>query len=439
MATPDSAELPRASLWPRARRSHTHETVENILSRLEVGAFERFTLWLSKTDYYVLANCTFHTRKTLSGLGLMVMATTLIAFLTGFYMAHSTLIDPESAWNLPLSLLIGSLYAFIIMLIDREIVGATNSKSKVAFLARLVFAVALALAMSYPVKMKFFEGRLEKEIKTMVEERNQPEREQIAQLVTQGEQERLQMRASLMQEIESLDKEIAVLDIDIAREQTEGGCGARCQGLMERKKLILAERSARNEALGKIAAPGDLPEPIRAQVARLEERINGEIANSFDFLNKWEAMGRLSRDPSLDYHVLSWFIILFFLALELAPLIIKWSLGKSEYHYYIEARTHIGNQKIIAISNLFMDAMKENPRVALFLPPEITDIIAAHMEDEAIETANPTTSGLIDLLDGRLPVPDQQTGPEAPTAAPVRTAADSPTRDENLSEEGVRT
>lgn len=433
MATSESttASSSRVSLWPRAPRSHTHERVDSILDQLEIEAFERFTLWLSKTDYYVLANCTFHTRKTLSGLGLMVMATTLIAFLTGFYMAHSTLLDPKGAWNLPLSLLIGCLYAFIIMLIDREIVGATNSKSKAAFLGRIVFAIALALSMSYPVKMKFFEGRLHQEIESMVLERNKPAIDQIEQLKALGEKERVQKRDFLMLEIESQDKEIGVLDADIAREQADGGCKSRCQGLMTRKQIILSERSARNEALSKIAAPGDLPEQIQAQVDSLKAKSQSEIENSFDFLNKWQAMGRLSRDPDLDYHVLSTFIILFFLALELAPLLIKWSLGKSEYHYYIEARTHIGQQKIISIANLFIDAMKANPRVALFMHPEITDIIAAHMEDEALETGTVISKDLIDLLDGNFPTGERSTETEPSTFARPRTAADSPTRDEN--------
>ena len=68
------------------------------------------------------------------------------------------------------------------------------------------------------------------------------------------------------------------------------------------------------------------------------------------------------------------------------PLFLKLALGKTEYHYYIEARTQINNQKIVSWTNLYLQWMQDNEgdREALErVPAEVTDIIAAAMEDES--------------------------------------------------------
>lgn len=427
MATPAeqnesiNAENLRELLRSRPRQSHTHMSVESIVHRLRISPVERALLWLSKTDYYVLSLCTFHTRVTLASLGMMVIFTTLLAFSSALYTLATTLVDPESALRWPIAIVLAGVYAFGILIIDREIVGSVSKKS---LLIRLVFAIFIAMAISWPVKLKFFEGRLQIEVNRMVDEKNAEKHLRINELIRQGEPERLEQRASTQAEIASLDKQIATLDKDIAREQGVVECGPKCKELMAIKEKIFNERTARSDALMALGKPGPMTPTAQTEVDRLRGEIAEEHRVSYDFLTKWEALDRIKKSSSSDYSILSYFIFVFFMLLELVPMGLKWSLGKTEYHYYIEARTNLGNQKIISIANVFLAAMQENQQNALNLPTEITDIIAAHMEDEACEIPRAVDlRGLLATL--RQPTnPPPDAGAENPVTGPAVPTAD---------------
>ena len=115
--------------------AHSHRPVRDVQRDLNVSGLERAFLWLSKTDPYVLALCPYSTRLTLSALGMMVLFTTLLAFGSGFYTVKTTVISPENPLGWPIGLILAGVYAFGIMIIDREIVGAATSK---AFWIRLI-------------------------------------------------------------------------------------------------------------------------------------------------------------------------------------------------------------------------------------------------------------------------------------------------------------
>lgn len=412
---PNAAASLREILRSTPRESHTHLPVADILQRLHIGPIEHALLWLSKTDFYVLLLCPFHTRMTLASLGMMVIFTTLLAFSSGLYAVSSSIVDPDSVLRWPISIFLAGIYAFGILIIDREIVGSVSKKS---LLIRLFFAIFIATAVSYPVKMKFFEGRLKVEINRIVDEKNADKLARISELEKQGEPERQEQRQSIQAEIDSLDKQIAILDKDIEREQQVVECGKKCKALMELKEKVLKERSARSEALQTLSKPGPRTAEAKTEIDRLRSEVKEERDISYDFLTKWEALERIKADSGSDYWMLSGFIMLFFMLLELVPMALKWSLGKTEYHYYIESRTNLTNQKIISITNAFLAAMQENPQHALNLPAEITDIIAAHMEDEAGDLPhNVDLRGLMAAL--------QQSG---------TTAADAPGRQPPASE-----
>lgn len=370
---------------PRAR-SHNHRSVDEVMRELHVGPVERLLLWLSKTDVYVLALSSQYTRLTLASLGMMVLFTSLLAFASGLYAILSMLIDPESPARWPIALVLAGVYGFGIMIIDREIVGSMSMKS---LPIRLLFAVGIATAVSYPVKIKFFEGRVKAEVSAMVAERNADKLQRVRELEQTGEAERMEGRRQIQARIVSLDREIGLLDAEIDKEATNVRCGPRCQAFRAQKNEVMARRVAAEAELSALAGPSTLPADIRAEVERLRAEFEQEVKDSYDFLSKWEALGRIKRDPAVDYEVLSWFVFGFFILLELVPLGLKWSLGKAEYNYYIETRANLNKQKIIALNNVFMELMQRDPGAVLdFAPMEITDLIAAVMEDELMNTGD---------------------------------------------------
>ena len=409
---PGAAEM-MASFGRRPAASHTHRPLEEILRDLQIGPIERLFLWLSKTDIYVLSLSPQSNRMTLASLGMMVVFTTVLAFASGVYAGQSMLIAPDSAWRWPVSLALGMLYAFGIMIIDREIVGSTSLKS---LPIRFIFALGIATAVSYPVKLKFFEGRIEAEITKIYEERNQDKIRRLEDLKLTGESERQQQREAVKGRIATLDSEIAVLDGEIRREASNVRCDVRCQGFRQQKEALLQQRGTAEKSLEDLKTRAPIPAHIQREVDALQSTLDKEKKPLYDFLSKWEALGRIKADPKIDYEILSIFVFGFFLLLELVPLALKLSLGKTEYHYYIEARTNLNKQKIIAFNNFFIEAMRRDPMSAARMPREITDLIAQQMEDEPLAGVN--AAGEREWTDWmRRNGPDASNQPPAPDAA----------------------
>lgn len=374
---------PRTARLPRTERAASHVPIHEVKRKLHISPLAGMLLWLSKTDYYVLSLCPTTTRNTFASLGMMVIFTTLVAFCAALYTAKTTFVPPGAPYAWPISVGLASIYAFGILIIDREIVGATSTK---ALWIRLVFAVLIATAVSYPVKLLFFEGRIASEIARLLEEEHAPKLQRIAELEHLVETERQEQRQSVRSQIDSLDRDVRVMDEEIEREKNIGHCGPKCQGLLETKERMLARRLALVRELDALDQPGQLPEPVRLEVDRLRAEMDSRAANAYDFLFKAEALDRIAAEMGRSYHILSWFIFAFFFLLESVPLGLKLALGRTEYHYYIEARTQLNNQKIVSLANLYIAHMQENDERALEVPEEVTDIIAAVMEDESTAT-----------------------------------------------------
>ena len=393
-----------AARLPRTERAASHVPIHEVKRKLHISPITSMLLWLSKTDYYVLSLCPTTTRNTFASLGMMVIFTTLVAFCAALYTAKTTFVPPGAPYAWPIAVGLASIYAFGILIIDREIVGATSTK---ALWIRLVFAVLIATAVSYPVKLLFFEGRIASEIGQLLEEEHAPKLQRIAELKRTVENERQEQRRSVRSQIDSLDRDVRVMDEEIEREKNIGHCGSKCRELLATKEQMLARRLDLVRGLDTFNQPGQLPEPVRLEVARLRTEMDSRAANAYDFLFKAEALDRIAAEMGQSYHILSSFIFLFFFLLESVPLGLKLALGRTEYHYYIEARTQLNNQKIVSLANLYIGYMQENDERALEVPEEVTDIIAAVMEDESTATRRlrDTVTGL-ELGTGHAPEPE---------------------------------
>ena len=365
-------------------REPHHLSIDEVKRRLHIRPLLNVLLWLSKTDYYVLSLCPTTARNTLASLGMMVMFTTSLAFASSLYTLKTAVVPPDASLAWPISVVLALVYAFGILIIDREIVGATST-SAWAQMIRLLFALLIATAVSYPVKLLFFEGRIVNEIDQMLEEEHALKIERIENLRSTIDKERWEQREGIRSQIDAIDNDIKVLDEEIKREGNIVNCGPKCQALLAQKKERMEERLGLVERLENLATTGALPAPILEEINELEAEMKARRDVAYDFLYKMEALDRIGEEVGLSYRFISYFLFMFFLALEIVPLILKWTLGKTEYHYYIEARTQINNQKIVSWANLYLKWMQENEadQDALERVPEVTDKIAEVMEDES--------------------------------------------------------
>ena len=368
-------------------RAPHHLSIDEVKRRLHIRPLLNVLLWLSKTDYYVLSLCPTTVRNTLASLGMMVIFTTSLAFASSLYTLKTAVVPPDASLAWPISIVLSLVYAFGILIIDREIVGATSSKG---VWIRPIFALLIATAVSYPVKLLFFDGRIVNEIDQMLEEEHAPKIERIEHLKSTIDKERWEQREGITSQIDAIDKSIEALDKEIEREGSIVHCGPKCQALLAQKEEMMEKRIALVERLQSLNATGELPAPILEEINELEAEMKARRAAAYDFLYKAEALDRIADEMGWSYYILAHFIFSFFFALEIVPLILKLALGKTEYHYYIEARTQINNQKIVSWANLYLKWMQENEenREALErVPNEVTDTIADVMEDESTAPA----------------------------------------------------
>ena len=395
-------------------RESSHIPIHEVKRKLHIGGLSSFLLWLSKTDYYVLSLCPTTTRNTLASLGMMVIFTTLLAFASSLYTLKTAVVPPDAALSWPISAVLAVVYAFGILIIDREIVGATSSR---ALFIRFFFAALIATAVSYPVKLLFFEGRIVNEIDQMLEEEHAPKLERIEHLRSTIDKERWEQREGVRSQIDAIDTDIKVLDEEIKREGDIVNCGTKCQALLAQKKEMMEERLGLVERLEDLAATGTLPKPILEEINALGAEMKARRDAAYDFLYKAAALDRIAEEVGASYQWLSWFILVFFFLLEIVPLGLKLALGKTEYHYYIEARTQINNQKIISWANLYIRWMQdhEDDQTALErVPIDVMDTIATVMEDEsaALQQPRPIEES------AAAPAPS---GGEAPDRDPIET------------------
>jgi hypothetical protein len=391
-ASPEAEREYRASVERERRRRqkprpHNHEEQSKILRQLNIGAVERLFLWLAKTDYYVLALSTYQSRIILSGMGMMVVFTSLMALCTSAYTISSTMItagEGLARW-LP-TVALSLLYAFGIMIIDREIVGSSGNAGKwrnmVSGIVRIVFAIGIATTVSFPVELKLFEGRINTEIQKMEDETNREMESRIAAIRAPYLAASESTLDSIRSSIDSYNREIATLTGEIAREASNVQCAERCQSFRRQKEQAQRAVQAEQQRLNSVLTTVQLPQAAQGEVEDLQSRMQANRGH-VDLMTKWEALERLKAAPDSNFAVLAWFILGFFMLLELVPLSLKATLGKTEYHYYLESRALLNNQKIVGVTNEYLRRMQEDPAIIETMPRELTDIIARLIEDEA--------------------------------------------------------
>jgi len=364
---------------PRPSPEHTHRPIEDIYHDLQLNPFERVMLWLSKTDPYALGAATYHTHLTLQALGMFVLGTGVLAWVSAFFALRVSL-EAEGA-NIMIAGFAATLYAFLIMMIDREI---ASSQSKASLLVRLPFAILMGLVISFPIENMLLKGRIEAEIDKIVEQRNAQKIDRITEIGQFGLKARAEERESQLRTLASLDLEIAALDKDIDDEiRQRGGCEKRCKDKQANKAQKEEKKDKQFQKLQALAKPIELPPDLTREKGALERHIDEDRKKSTDFLSRLEALTSINRE-SPESAVATWLLRLFFMALELAPALIKLTLAETEYHRYIEARRRLNISKSTAISNYWIREMNEQPERVFDAPHEITDAIIAHTEDSMV-------------------------------------------------------
>lgn len=384
-------------------KADSHENEEAIEERLKVDGAERLLLKLAKTDIFALELCTDISRKNLAGLGLIVMITGVIAFLSASYTFTSMIFPRGPDGSVPISsmvlgALLAGIYACCIMVIDREIVSSIRS-NWIMGIGRLIFAGVVSMAVSYPVKLLLFDGAIQQEIAKMVDEKNTPALQRIETKTNAWRANIAAKGADIQAQIDGArtvrQEQLALFARQSSTEL--GGPGKIAYGAQA--EIARLDKTINELNTKKLALEREFPmsEKDLAEIEETKAQLKRLARNSQDLLTKWEASTRLTKAAEErgdhSYSLITGFVIAFFFFLEIMPIFIKISLGKSEYHYYLEARQNLNIQKIVSISNFYLRAMQdqEHPENFAKVPAEVTEWMHASMEDEKVPYRAPAS------------------------------------------------
>lgn len=300
---------------------------------------KRFFLFCSGANRQILAQCRSEETKY-TGIGATILLTAMMATFSGGYALFTVF------RSVPAAIAFGLFWGVVIFNLDRVIVSGMRKQKRfgqdLAFaLPRLALAVLLAVVISRPLEMKLYERELVAEIAQMNDDAyNAAVRRVDAGF---GDIDRLTRENNrLSAQIDTIRQEVNKRYGEwIAERDGTGGSGVPGRGIhwdekrqrLDDARQQLAEVTGRNEPVIKRNADEILR--LETQRNRQIARTDGAQRNADGMLARMRAFGQLkARDAEVRWA--SWFITLVFIALEIAPLLVKLLSTLHTYRPYDE-------------------------------------------------------------------------------------------------------
>lgn len=339
-----------------------------------VGWWTRLLWYACGADAQLLARCPQSDRVKFQGLGGVVVATAMLAFVSGSYAFYvvfgpkggTALVEhPVDAQALGLACGFGLLWSLVIFNIDRFIVASTgkgDGTEKITFgelfsaLPRIFMAVIIGVALSAPLEIRI----LETEIDTELASRQKAERQRLDKSTdARTERDRAELSAKIDKSRQRLDARTAeyekrrqeILSQRHALElEAEGASGSGKPGrgpAWRDKKENLDRLEKELEDWKKQVAEQDAP--VRDDIGRWRKQLDGisaEIQSEKDDNAKAAAkMDGLMMRIHISHEIggaVPWVIMLLLLSIEVGPIFFKMMLIEGAYDALVE------NQKRLA-------------------------------------------------------------------------------------------
>ena len=371
---------------------HTPVTHERFMGSLNF--LERFLLFMAKTELFVLQYCTQSTRMILTSVGAMVVITGTLAFCSSFFTFKTCFFNEDlRPIAFIVSFIAASVYAIAIMAFDREIVGAGSSKkSWWTTSLRIVFAIFIGIAISFPIELILQHGKISAEIKLMAEEKNNDKTNVIGELTKSKLTLADEAIKPLQEKSKTLDRQIKqeLASVDSEAMVEHGLCRERCNAHKDNAATFQKEFERVSMQIRQERASVENSPAYRKyveQIKALELEKYQDEKNSYDLLSQAVALHRIKKnsDYGTTATTMGWFILGFFICFELFPVIIKMTMPYTEYHAYQEARNLLLTTKLILASNQKLAYFRDNPDKIIGDNTEITDMLVELLEDREID------------------------------------------------------
>ena len=337
-------------------------------------------LFLSKTDTDIYNRCPRSAKNNQLALGAFVLFIGLFAFISGSYAIANIFMEfNEKTQQIEIStgqqifsMILGALYAMMIMAIDREIVSAHDKK---AAIIRIPLAVVIGLVMALPIEIKLLEGRIEKQLVMNSRQENAEVIQNKDNEIDQLEQRTKTLRENIKEERAEISHWADAMEAEVVGADEKGrtgmsGIGPAYKEAKKNKQLHTQNlQELKQELNNHLKTVNEKKQKIRNNYQ------NRHIGQRYDLLSKYQALKQIQEeDSSGAAKAMSMGITFLFVLLELIPAVMKLLSDQDEYQLMLEARKHINRQITYAITNQGMDDIENDVNVAYNNPSYIIDI-----------------------------------------------------------------
>ena len=302
-------------------------------------------------DSYILERSTYTDHVKYACLGGIVLATGFMAAMAGGY-AFYVIFGPRGsgAANLPLdytavlmSIVFGCIWGLIIFNIDRFIVASTGKGDGTeaitfdeikAAIPRILMGIIIAFTISKPMELKMFST----EIDVKLVENQQDQKKKFTEKIADDYDPKI---TDLREEIDQLrsfikEKELAKDQAELAfTMETDGiaGTGRRGEGPQARIKEKIKIRIA-NEFSELVNELKPRINEFQEEIDELKKEKKFQISTKEDVANKLNGLSeRINILHEIVDPLLTLFITLLFMTIELTPIFFKMMLIKSSYDF----------------------------------------------------------------------------------------------------------
>jgi len=300
---------------------------------------KRFFLFCSGANLRILAQCRTDETKY-AGIGATIVLTAMMATFSGGYALFTVF------RSVPAAIAFGLFWGVVIFNLDRVIVSGMRKQKHlyqdVAFaLPRLALAVLLAAVISRPLELKMYAREIRAETVRMADEEHNAALNRISEGSGRLKELRTE-RDSLNRVLADRENEVDRLWAELNAEM-DGSGGTQLRGdgpqAAEKRRRLQNEQAKQDTAKRAIeprvrAIDGEIHAIEDQQKHRLA--VNDQVEGDADgLLKRMQAFARLK---SRNHEILlaSWFITLVFVALEVAPMMVKLLSTLHPYRPYEE-------------------------------------------------------------------------------------------------------
>ncbi|WP_248724036.1 DUF4407 domain-containing protein [Seonamhaeicola sp. ML3] len=328
-------------------------------------------------DDYILSQSTYSDQIKYFCLGGIVIATAIMAGLSGGY-AFYTIFKPKKSnvtelWKLAegssavnnisgftestdigtmlVALVFAIIWGLIIYNIDRFIVTSTGKGDGTeaitwgefkSALPRIIMGCIIAISISKPLEIRILKGEIDAKLQVKQEELKQDAIKGIEDKYAARIAEKNTKIADYQKQIDKAEDALTQAEMNLNAEMTqEGNRGYGPQA--KRLDLIMQDRQKERDKMRSNLEP--LITELNNEIKGYIDEKNKEIDNLSFSLSGLDGLAERITIAEEEYPTVSWFLTLLFLAIELTPIFFKLMLIKSPYDYMSE------NYKSLELAN----------------------------------------------------------------------------------------